>query len=87
MWSLTSVVSGCGRFFEGTAEEMNTALNKTLGSLPNDTKVYVRTHNVAIKALKLTEVAWPRVHQGQRQIWNLRVAKRAFEETATVCRE
>ncbi len=32
---------GCGRFFEGTAEEMHTALNKTLASLPDDTKVYV----------------------------------------------
>ncbi|KFY39466.1 hypothetical protein V495_05926 [Pseudogymnoascus sp. VKM F-4514 (FW-929)] len=31
---------GCGRFFEGSAEEMDTALNKTLGSLPDDTKVY-----------------------------------------------
>jgi len=31
---------GCGKFFEGTAEEMHTALNKTLGSLPDDTKVY-----------------------------------------------
>ncbi|KAH6680369.1 hydroxyacylglutathione hydrolase [Halenospora varia] len=31
---------GCGRFFEGSAEEMNTALNKTLAALPNDTKVY-----------------------------------------------
>lgn len=33
---------GCGRFFEGSAEEMNTALNKTLAALPDDTKVYVR---------------------------------------------
>ncbi|PQE23714.1 hydroxyacylglutathione hydrolase protein [Rutstroemia sp. NJR-2017a WRK4] len=31
---------GCGRFFEGTAEEMHTALNKTLAALPDDTKVY-----------------------------------------------
>jgi hydroxyacylglutathione hydrolase len=32
---------GCGRFFEGTAEEMHTALNKTLAAVPDDTKVYV----------------------------------------------
>lgn len=32
---------GCGRFFEGTAEEMHTALNKTLYAVPDDTKVYV----------------------------------------------
>ncbi|RQM07672.1 hypothetical protein DH86_00001701 [Scytalidium sp. 3C] len=32
--------AGCGKFFEGSAEQMNTALNKTLASLPDDTKVY-----------------------------------------------
>jgi len=31
---------GCGRFFEGTPNEMNTALNDVLSSLPDDTKVY-----------------------------------------------
>ncbi|RYP43042.1 hypothetical protein DL770_011879 [Monosporascus sp. CRB-9-2] len=31
---------GCGRFFEGTAEEMHTALNEKLTALPDDTKVY-----------------------------------------------
>ncbi|RYP09018.1 hypothetical protein DL764_001514 [Monosporascus ibericus] len=31
---------GCGRFFEGTAEEMHTALNEKLAALPDDTKVY-----------------------------------------------
>ncbi|KAK0936686.1 Cytoplasmic glyoxalase II [Friedmanniomyces endolithicus] len=36
----TLFIGGCGRFFEGTAEEMDTALNKTLGALPDDTKVY-----------------------------------------------
>lgn len=33
---------GCGRFFEGTPEEMDKALNQTLAALPEDTKVYVR---------------------------------------------
>ncbi|KAH8599737.1 beta-lactamase-like protein [Bisporella sp. PMI_857] len=31
---------GCGRFFEGKPEEMHTALNKTLASLPDETVVY-----------------------------------------------
>jgi len=31
---------GCGKFFEGKPEEMHKALNETLGSLPDDTKVY-----------------------------------------------
>jgi hypothetical protein len=35
------IIAGCGRFFEGTPEEMNTALNKTLASVPDDTVVYV----------------------------------------------
>jgi hypothetical protein len=34
---------GCGKFFEGDANQMHSALNKTLGSLPDDTKVYVRS--------------------------------------------
>jgi hydroxyacylglutathione hydrolase len=37
----TLFIAGCGRFFEGTPEEMDAALNKILGSLPPDTKVYV----------------------------------------------
>lgn len=32
--------AGCGKFFEGTAQEMETALNKTLAGLPDDTAVY-----------------------------------------------
>ncbi|KAK4983202.1 Cytoplasmic glyoxalase II [Elasticomyces elasticus] len=36
----TLFIGGCGRFFEGTAEEMHKALNETLAALPEDTKVY-----------------------------------------------
>lgn len=36
----TLFISGCGRFFEGTGEEMNHALNNVLASLPLDTHVY-----------------------------------------------
>jgi len=36
----TLFIGGCGRFFEGNAEEMHKALNETLASLPDDTKVY-----------------------------------------------
>jgi hypothetical protein len=35
------LVTGCGRFFEGTAEEMHQSLNVTLAGLPDDTKVFV----------------------------------------------
>lgn len=36
----TLFIGGCGRFFEGKPEEMNTALNEVLAKLPDDTKVY-----------------------------------------------
>ncbi|KAI5240211.1 Metallo-hydrolase/oxidoreductase [Aureobasidium subglaciale] len=36
----TLFIGGCGRFFEGNAEEMHKALNETLAALPDDTKVY-----------------------------------------------
>lgn len=36
-----TIGAGCGRFFEGNAKEMHKALNETLASLPDDTKVYV----------------------------------------------
>jgi len=36
----TLFTGGCGRFFEGTANQMHTALNSVLAGLPNDTKVY-----------------------------------------------
>lgn len=38
---LTHSVTGCGKFFEGTGEEMHKALNVTLASLPDDTRVFV----------------------------------------------
>jgi hydroxyacylglutathione hydrolase len=36
----TLFIAGCGRFFEGTADEMNVALNEKLAALAPDTKVY-----------------------------------------------
>ncbi|KAF5600951.1 hydroxyacylglutathione hydrolase [Fusarium subglutinans] len=36
----TLFIGGCGRFFEGNAEEMHEALNKRLSALPDDTVVY-----------------------------------------------
>lgn len=36
----TLFIGGCGKFFEGTAPEMEAALNKTLAALPDDTVVF-----------------------------------------------
>ncbi|KAJ3029189.1 UNVERIFIED_CONTAM: hypothetical protein HDU68_012776 [Siphonaria sp. JEL0065] len=36
----TLFIAGCGRFFEGTPEEMDTSLNKILAALSDDTQVF-----------------------------------------------
>jgi len=36
----TLFIGGCGRFFEGTPEQMNRALNEILGALPDETRVF-----------------------------------------------
>ncbi|RIA87912.1 hydroxyacylglutathione hydrolase [Glomus cerebriforme] len=36
----TLFIGGCGKFFEGTAEQMHNSLNNILAKLPEDTKVY-----------------------------------------------
>ena len=41
---------GCGRFFEGTASQMHTALNVKLANLPSDTQVYCG-HEYTVKNL------------------------------------
>lgn len=40
--------AGCGRFFEGTAEQMHQALNVILAKLPDDTLVYVSSPTLAL---------------------------------------
>jgi len=47
----TLFIGGCGRFFEGTPEQMNTALNVILARLPDDTMIYCG-HEYTIANLK-----------------------------------
>ncbi|ELT90617.1 hypothetical protein CAPTEDRAFT_151639 [Capitella teleta] len=47
----TLFVGGCGRFFEGTAQQMHTALNETLSKLHPTTKVYCG-HEYTVSNLK-----------------------------------
>lgn len=47
----TLFIGGCGRFFEGTAEQMDHNLNVVLGGLPSDTKVYCG-HEYTVNNLK-----------------------------------
>ncbi|XP_038676850.1 hydroxyacylglutathione hydrolase, mitochondrial isoform X1 [Scyliorhinus canicula] len=71
----TLFVAGCGKFFEGSGEEMYRALIDILGSLPPETRVYcgheytinnlkfarhVEPNNAAIKQ----KLAWAKEHYG-----------------------
>ncbi|XP_056639358.1 hydroxyacylglutathione hydrolase, mitochondrial-like [Diorhabda sublineata] len=47
----TLFVAGCGRFFEGTAEQMYSALIEKLGNLPDNTRVFCG-HEYTIQNLK-----------------------------------
>lgn len=47
----TLFIAGCGRFFEGTADQMDHNLNVILGGLPPDTKVYCG-HEYTVTNLK-----------------------------------
>ncbi|NXT30627.1 HAGHL protein, partial [Syrrhaptes paradoxus] len=47
----TLFVGGCGKFFEGTAEQMYTNLTHVLGTLPKETKVFCG-HECTVRNLK-----------------------------------
>jgi len=50
--------AGCGRFFEGTPEQMQRALNEVLGKLPEETDVYCG-HEYTVSNLKFAEHVEP----------------------------
>ncbi|XP_076312153.1 hydroxyacylglutathione hydrolase tenzing norgay [Tachypleus tridentatus] len=54
----TMFVGGCGRFFEGSPEQMYQALVKTLGALPDNTRVYCG-HEYTVKNLKFAQTVEP----------------------------
>ncbi|KAM4697507.1 LOW QUALITY PROTEIN: hydroxyacylglutathione hydrolase, mitochondrial-like [Rhinophrynus dorsalis] len=54
----TLFVAGCGKFFEGTAEEMYKALIEILGRLPPETRVYCG-HEYTINNLKFARNVEP----------------------------
>jgi hydroxyacylglutathione hydrolase len=37
---LTHFIGGCGKFFEGTADQMNNALNNIISKRPDNTLIY-----------------------------------------------
>ncbi|MBT9560961.1 MAG: hydroxyacylglutathione hydrolase [Myxococcales bacterium] len=54
----TLFVAGCGRFFEGSAEQMVTALFDVLGALPPETRVYCG-HEYAVANLTFAATVEP----------------------------
>jgi len=54
----TLFVAGCGKFFEGTGEQMHTALVSILSKLPPETKVYCG-HEYTVSNLKFASVVEP----------------------------
>ncbi|KAF3433244.1 hypothetical protein FNV43_RR24346 [Rhamnella rubrinervis] len=54
----TLFVAGCGKFFEGTAEQMHESLCVTLGSLPKPTRVYCG-HEYTVKNLQFALTVEP----------------------------
>ncbi|KDP21620.1 hypothetical protein JCGZ_03291 [Jatropha curcas] len=54
----TLFIAGCGKFFEGTAEQMYQSLCLTLGSLPKPTRVYCG-HEYTVKNLQFALTVEP----------------------------
>lgn len=54
----TLFLSGCGRFFEGTAEQMYSALVEKLSKLPDETKVFCG-HEYSLQNLKYAQHVEP----------------------------
>ncbi|XP_018416710.1 PREDICTED: hydroxyacylglutathione hydrolase, mitochondrial-like [Nanorana parkeri] len=63
----TLFVAGCGKFFEGTAEEMYKALIEILGSLPPETRVYCG-HEYTINNLKFARHVEPNNEQIKQKL-------------------
>lgn len=65
----TLFLSGCGKFFEGSAQQMYAALVEILGNLPGDTRVYCG-HEYAINNLKYASHVQPNNKAvAQKYVW------------------
>jgi hydroxyacylglutathione hydrolase len=62
----TLFAAGCGRLFEGTAEQLYTSLQK-MAALPNDTKVYC-AHEYTLNNLRFAAVVEPNNQAIQERI-------------------
>ncbi|XP_054792510.1 hydroxyacylglutathione hydrolase cytoplasmic-like [Prosopis cineraria] len=60
-------IAGCGKFFEGTAEQMHQSLCVTLGSLPKPTRVYCG-HEYTVKNLQFALTVEPNNLRTERKL-------------------
>ncbi|VDN22022.1 unnamed protein product [Gongylonema pulchrum] len=63
----TLFIAGCGRFFEGNATQMDSALNEKLASLPDDTKVYCG-HEYTVDNLKFAASVEPKNEEVKKKL-------------------
>lgn len=63
----TLFIAGCGKFFEGTAEQMYQSLCVTLGSLPKPTRVYCG-HEYTVKNLQFALTVEPKNTRLQQKL-------------------
>lgn len=74
----TLFIAGCGKFFEGTAEQMHSALITKLSALPNNTRVYCG-HEYTASNLRFAQTVEPSNQDLKTKIeWTN--AKRALNE-------
>ncbi|TKY73966.1 Hydroxyacylglutathione hydrolase [Spatholobus suberectus] len=73
-------VAGCGKFFEGTAEQMYQSLCVTLGSLPKPTRVYCG-HEYAVKNLQFALTIEPDKSRMQQKLAWAQNQKQADQPT------
>lgn len=70
----TLFIAGCGRFFEGTPEEMHHSLISVLGKLPSDTQVFCG-HEYTLSNLKFAAFVEPTNNEVQKKLEWAKTAK------------
>ncbi len=74
----TLFAAGCGRLFEGTAEQMHRSLNKQIGSLPDSTKVYFG-HEYTLRNLEFSLQVEPGNTTARRKLEDMRKLRESGE--------
>lgn len=76
----TLFLAGCGRFFEGTADQMYSALVDKLGKLPDETKVFCG-HEYSLQNLKYASHVEPENKEILKKIEWSKVQREANQPT------